>query len=268
MKIPFEISYPPVNKGQFYVAFVVLLGLGGFLLWASFSTTYYHLIGALAGSALCLYGLNYLVESTRVGPTVASDIRRSAVYSVIFSLIIIFLYILFRFRRYQFSLGAIAALFHDVVIVLGIFSILGHLDFLPFSLEVDQAFIAAVLTIIGYSINDTVVVFDRIRENFGQMKSSHISNIFNISINQTLSRTLMTSVTTIITILILLIFAGDVIRGFMFALLVGIIVGTYSSIFVASPISHDLIRMSEGDTPQAPKKSGSSKKTNTAKKKS
>jgi SecD/SecF fusion protein len=198
-----------------------------------------------------------IVESTRVGPTVANDIRRSAVYSVIFSLLVIFLYILVRFRRYQFSLGAIAALFHDVTIVLGIFSFLGVMDLLPFSLEVDQAFIAAVLTIIGYSINDTVVVFDRIRENFGQMKSSHISDIFNISINQTLSRTLMTSVTTIITILILLIFAGDVIRGFMFALLVGIIVGTYSSIFVASPISHDLIRISEGDTPQAPKKSGS-----------
>lgn len=206
-----------------------------------------------------------LVESTRVGPTVASDIRRSAVYSVIFSLLIIFLYILIRFRRYQFSLGAIAALFHDVTIVLGIFSFLGVTEILPFSLEVDQAFIAAVLTIIGYSINDTVVVFDRIRENFGQMKSSHISNIFNISINQTLSRTLMTSVTTIITILILLVFAGDVIRGFMFALLIGIIVGTYSSIFVASPISHDLIRISEGDMPQAPKRSGSSRSANKSK---
>jgi SecD/SecF fusion protein len=197
-----------------------------------------------------------VMESSRVGPTVASDIRRSAVYSVIFSLLVIFLYILIRFRRYQFSLGAIAALFHDVLIVLGIFSFLGTMDFLPFSLEIDQAFIAAILTIIGYSINDTVVVFDRIRENFGHMKSADISTVFNTSINQTLSRTVMTSFTTLLTILILFLFAGDVIRGFMFALLVGIVVGTYSSIFVASPISHDLIRISEGETPQAPKKTG------------
>lgn len=205
-----------------------------------------------------------IMESTRVGPTVASDIRRSAVYSVIFSLLVIFVYILVRFRRYQFSLGAIAALFHDVLIVLGIFSFLGTMDFLPFSLEIDQAFIAAILTIIGYSINDTVVVFDRIRENFGHMKSANISEVFNKSINQTLSRTVMTSFTTLLTILILFLFAGDVIRGFMFALLVGILVGTYSSVFVASPISHDLIRISEGETPQAPRKTGA-KKAKTAK---
>ncbi|HHG83873.1 MAG TPA: protein translocase subunit SecF [Bacteroidetes bacterium] len=196
-----------------------------------------------------------VVESTRVGPTVANDIRRSAVYSVVFSLLAIFLYILIRFRRYQFSLGAIAALFHDVLIVLGIFSFVGSLDLLPFSLEIDQAFIAAILTIIGYSINDTVVVFDRIRENFGEMKSAAVSKVFNVSINQTLSRTVMTSVTTIITITILLLFAGDVIRGFMFALLVGIVVGTYSSIFVASPVSHDLILMSEGQDKDSMKKS-------------
>lgn len=186
-----------------------------------------------------------IVQSTRVGPTVAKDIRNSAVYSVIFSLLIIFLYILIRFRRYQYSLGAIAALFHDVTIVLGIFSFVGSLDLLPFSLEVDQAFIAAALTIIGYSINDTVVVFDRIRENFGEMRSSPISEVYDTSINQTISRTLITSVTTLITVLILFFFAGEVIRGFMFALFVGIIVGTYSSIFVASPISHDLIKASE-----------------------
>lgn len=181
-------------------------------------------------------------ESSQVGPTVANDIRRSATYSVIFSLLIIFLYILIRFRKYQYSLGAIAALFHDVIIVLGIFSFLGANELLPFSLEVDQAFIAAVLTIIGYSINDTVVVFDRIRENLNQMKSSDLSTVYNTSINQTISRTLITSLTTMLTVLILFFLGGPVIQGFMFALIVGIIVGTYSSIFVASPISFDLLK--------------------------
>ncbi|MEM7039171.1 MAG: protein translocase subunit SecF, partial [Bacteroidota bacterium] len=146
------------------------------------------------------------------------------------------------------------ALFHDVVIVLGIFSFLGYVDILPFSVEIDQAFIAAILTIIGYSINDTVVVFDRIRENFGEMKSSSVSQVYDTAINQTISRTLITSVTTLITVLILFFFAGDVIRGFMFALVIGIIVGTYSSIFVASPISHDLINATKGKEPEQPEK--------------
>lgn len=178
---------------------------------------------------------------TDVGPTVASDIRAAAFKSVIFSLIIIFLYILIRFRKWQYSAGAIAAVFHDVIIVLGIFSLLGQLD-LPFSLEVNQALIAALLTIIGYSINDTVVVFDRIRENIQEMKASKLSDIYNLSIDQTISRTLITSFTTFLTALILFIWGGDVIRGFVFAIMVGIVVGTYSSIFVASPISLDLIQ--------------------------
>ncbi len=176
-----------------------------------------------------------------VGPTVANDIQRAAVYSVIFSLLIIFLYILIRFRRWQYSLGAIAAVFHDVIIVLGIFTILSQFD-LGFSLEVDQAFIAALLTIIGYSINDTVVVFDRIRENLGEMKASALSDIYNVSIDQTISRTLITSFTTFLTALILFLFGGDVIRGFIFAIMIGILVGTYSSIYVASPISLDMIK--------------------------
>lgn len=182
-------------------------------------------------------------ERMFVGPTVAEDIKNSAYWAVGFSLLIIFLYILIRFRGIRYSLGALAALFHDVIIVLGIFSLLGELDFLPFQLEVDQAFIAAILTIIGYSINDTVVVFDRIRENFGEMKSSQPGEVYDTSINQTFSRTLITSLTTLLTILILLLFAGDVIRPFMFALFIGIIVGTYSSIFVASPISLDLMKI-------------------------
>ena len=181
-----------------------------------------------------------VISSSDVGPTVASDIRQAAFLAVLFSLIIIFFYILLRFRKWQYSLGAIVAIFHDVIIVLGVFSILGQLD-LPFSVEINQTLIAALLTIIGYSINDTVVVFDRIRENIGEMKSNSLSEIYNISIDQTISRTLITSVTTLITALILFIFGGDVIKGFTFAIIIGILVGTYSSIFVASPISLDLL---------------------------
>ncbi|MCB9235425.1 MAG: protein translocase subunit SecDF [Bacteroidia bacterium] len=186
------------------------------------------------------------VESARlVGPTVANDIKRSAIFSILFSLVIIFLYIFVRFRKWQYSLGALVALMHDVTITLGIFSLLGALDFLPFSLEIDQSFIAAILTIVGYSINDTVIVFDRIRENLGEMKTSGLSDVYNTSINQTVSRTLITSGTTLATILILFLLGGDTMKGFMFALLVGIGVGTYSSIFVASPIAHDLINGQE-----------------------
>ncbi|MEL6625064.1 MAG: protein translocase subunit SecDF [Bacteroidota bacterium] len=185
-----------------------------------------------------------------VGPTVANDIQTAAVYSVIFSLLIIFLYILIRFRKWQYSLGAVAAVFHDVIIVLGIFSLLSEID-LGFNLEVDQAFIAALLTIIGYSINDTVVVFDRIRENLGEMKASPLKEIYNVSIDQTISRTLITSFTTFLTALILFLFGGDVIRGFMFAILIGIVVGTYSSIFVASPISLDLLMRDAKDEVKA-----------------
>jgi SecD/SecF fusion protein len=181
-------------------------------------------------------------EVQDVGPTVANDIRTAAYLSVLFSLLIIFFYILVRFRKWQYSLGAIAAVFHDVVIVLGIFSVLKLFDNLPFNVEINQAMIAALLTIVGYSINDTVVVFDRIRENIGEMKSSKISNIYNVSIDQTISRTLITSFTTFLTALILFSFGGDSIKGFIFGIMIGIIVGTYSSIFVASPIALDLIR--------------------------
>lgn len=181
-------------------------------------------------------------EIQDVGPTVANDIRTAAVFSVIFSLLIIFFYILMRFRKWQYSLGAIIAIFHDVAIVLGIFSILRLFDSLPINVEINQAMIAALLTIVGYSINDTVVVFDRIRENLGEMKSVKISDVYNISIDQTISRTLITSVTTFLTALILFMFGGDSIKGFIFGIMLGIIVGTYSSIFVASPIALDMIR--------------------------
>lgn len=206
-----------------------------------------------------------VVKATTVGPTVANDVKYSAILSIVFSLLIIFLYILLRFRRWQFSLGALAAIFHDVIIVLGVFSLFGYLDFLPFALEIDQAFIAAVLTIIGYSINDTVVVFDRIREELADVKKQSLPTVFGIAINQTLSRTLITAVTTLITILILLIFGGTVIKGFMLALLVGIVVGTYSSIFIASPISLDLITKSTKDIEEVTQKLAKQKR-NQAKK--
>ena len=177
-----------------------------------------------------------LVGSRVVGPTIADDIKTGAVYSIIFSLIVVFLYILGRFRKWQFSLGAVAALIHDVLFVMGIFSLLDGV--LPFQLEVDQAFIAAILTVIGYSLNDTVVVFDRIRENMGSRKANFLEGV-NKSLNQTLSRTFNTSVTTFFVLLVIFLFGGEVIRGFMFALLLGVLVGTYSSLFIATPVMFD-----------------------------
>jgi SecD/SecF fusion protein len=177
-----------------------------------------------------------LVGSRVVGPTIADDIKTGAVYSIIFSLIVVFLYILGRFRKWQFSLGAVVALVHDVLFVLGLFSILDGV--LPFQLEVDQAFIAAILTVIGYSLNDTVVVFDRIRENMGSRKANFLEGV-NKSLNQTLSRTFNTSLTTFFVLLVIFLFGGEVIRGFMFALLLGVLVGTYSSLFIATPVMFD-----------------------------
>ena len=180
-----------------------------------------------------------IMSSQKVGPTIADDIKDAAVWSVIFSLFVIFLYILLRFRKWQFSLGAVSAVFHDVLIVLSIFSI--FYGVLPFSLEIDQAFIAAILTIIGYSLNDTVVVFDRVREYMDNNRKKQVAEVMNGALNSTLSRTINTSLTTFVVLLIIFIFGGEVIRGFMFALMVGVIVGTYSSLFVASPIMLDTI---------------------------
>jgi SecD/SecF fusion protein len=177
-----------------------------------------------------------LVGSRVVGPTIADDIKSGAVYSIIFSLIVVFLYILIRFRKWQFSLGAVVALLHDVLFVMGVFSLAD--GFLPFQLEVDQAFIAAILTVIGYSLNDTVVVFDRIRENMGSRGKQNTDSV-NKSLNQTLSRTFNTSLTTFFVLLVIFLFGGEVIRGFMFALLLGVLVGTYSSLFIATPVMFD-----------------------------
>lgn len=180
-----------------------------------------------------------ITGSSKVGATIADDIKSSSVKAFGLSIVAIFLYILVRFRRWQFSLGAILALVHDSFIVLSAFAIAGVLGI---SYEIDQVFIAALLTIIGYSINDTVVVFDRIRENLQLKGSKDLIGTFNESINSTISRTLITSMTTFIVVLVLFLFGGEVLRGFSFALLIGILVGTYSSVFIATPTVVDLTK--------------------------
>jgi len=185
----------------------------------------------------------YRQSSQKVGPTIADDIKKQAVWAILAALVAIFIYILLRFRNWQFGLGAVAALIHDVMIVLGIFSI--FYGIMPFSLEIDQAFIAAILTVVGYSINDTVVVFDRIREYVGLYRKRERSEIINLALNSTLSRTFSTSLSTFFVLLMIFLFGGEVIRGFTFALLVGVVVGTYSSLFIATPVVYDTILKSE-----------------------
>ena len=177
-----------------------------------------------------------IISSAKVGPSVAKDITYGAIISVIFALIAIFLYILLRFRNLAFSLGASVALAIDTVVVLGFYSLLWNV--VPFSLEIDQTFIGAILTVIGYSINDKVVVFDRIRENLGLYKKRDFFTIFNNSLNETLARTVNTSFTTLIVLLCIFILGGDSIRSFAFAMILGVIFGTLSSIFVAAPIAY------------------------------
>lgn len=184
-----------------------------------------------------------VMSSQKVGPTIADDIKRAAIWSTIIGLLMVFLYILIRFRKPQFGLGALAALFHDVLIVLSCFSI--FYGIMPFSMELDQAFIAALLTVIGYSINDTVVVFDRIREYMGLYKKRETGEVMNSAINSTLSRTFNTSISTFCVLLVIFIFGGEVIRGFSFALLIGVVVGTYSSVCIATPVALDMLKRSE-----------------------
>jgi SecD/SecF fusion protein len=183
------------------------------------------------------------MSSQKVGPTIADDIKAAAMLAFSLSILVIFLYIFLRFRRWQYGFGAIAALLHDTIIVLGIFS-LGY-GFLPFNMEIDQAFIAAILTVIGYSINDTVIVFDRIREWFGLHPKRSRIEIFNGALNSTVGRTINTSLTTIIVLFTIFLFGGETIRGFVFSMLVGIVVGTYSSLAVATPLAYDFISRSE-----------------------
>jgi SecD/SecF fusion protein len=183
-----------------------------------------------------------LVRQQKVGPTIADDIKQNAVFSILFACLLMFLFILIRFNKWQYGLGATAALLHDVLIILSFFTILKGI--VPFSLEIDEDFIAAILTVMGYSMTDTVVVFDRIREFLTHHKKKDLEGaeritVINTALNNTLSRTLITSLTIFMVILSIFIFGGETIRGFSFSLLIGIVIGTYSSICIATPIVVD-----------------------------
>jgi SecD/SecF fusion protein len=193
-----------------------------------------------------------ITGSSKIGATVADDIKASSGEAMFFALVAIFLYILLRFRKWQFSLGSIIALIHDVFFVIAAFAIASALGA---TFEIDQVFIAAMLTVVGYSINDTVIIFDRIRENIENRGTSKLVKMFNDAINQTMARTLITSFTTLIVVLVLLIFGGEVLRGFSFALFIGVLVGTYSSIYIATPIVVDLMKReiaNEADSAKKP----------------
>jgi SecD/SecF fusion protein len=186
---------------------------------------------------------NGIISSEKIGPAIAKDMVFNAFYAVLFSLIAIGLYITLRFKHWQWATGATLALAHNAFLVIGIFSMLYHI--MPFNLEVNQAFIAAILTIIGYSINDTVVIFDRIREYIALYPKRAMKDNINNAICSTLSRTMNTSGTTIVTLLAMFILGGENLRGFIFALLLGVIIGTYSSVFVATPIAYDILNRGE-----------------------
>jgi SecD/SecF fusion protein len=179
-----------------------------------------------------------IVNSQKVGPTVADDVKTSAYWAVFLAIIVMGVYILVRFNNIAFSVGTIAALFHDVLLIVGCYSL--FYSFVPFSLEMDQNFIAAILTIIGYSVNDTVVIFDRVRENLALYPKRNKKRVLNEALNQTLLRTYSTSLTVFITLLILFLFGGDTIRGFAFAMLVGTITGVYSTLYIATPIAYEV----------------------------
>ncbi len=180
-----------------------------------------------------------IMSYMKVEPTIADDIKQAALWAVIGSLLVVFLYILLRFRKVSFSIGAVVAVFHDVLVVLGVFSLL--YKFMPFDMEIGQSFIAAILTVVGYSLNDTVVIFDRIREYASNSKTFSAS-LVNKALNSTLGRTINTSLTTLLVMLAIFFFGGDSIKGFMFALIIGVVVGTYSSLFVATPIMFDVTK--------------------------
>jgi len=187
-----------------------------------------------------IYGI---VQASKVGPTVADDIKTNSYWAVIGAMLIVGLYLVVSFRKWQYSLGALAAVAHDVIFVLGIYSLLWK--YMPFGMEIDQHFIAAILTVIGYSMNDTVIVFDRVREYLGGKAKGNFNSIVNQSINSTMSRTINTSLTMILVLLIMFVFGGESIRGFIFAMLIGIVVGTYSSLFIATPVLVDTISDAE-----------------------
>lgn len=184
-----------------------------------------------------------IMQSSKVGPSVAADIKTNAFWAVLGAMLLVCLYLVVSFRKWQYSLGAIAAVAHDVIFVLGIYSLLWKI--MPFGMEMDQHFIAAILTVIGYSMNDTVIVFDRVREFIGGKSKGTFTEIVNQSINTTMSRTLNTSLTMIMVLLIMFVFGGESIRGFIFAMLIGIVIGTYSSLFIATPVLVDTFSAKE-----------------------
>jgi SecD/SecF fusion protein len=194
----------------------------------------------LKDATLAEFVEEHIMSSQKVGPTIADDIKRSAIWAVLIAIIAIGLYILVRFRNVSYSLGAIIGLIHDTVITLGVFSLLYSI--MPFSMEIDQAFIAAILTVVGYSVNDSVIIYDRIREFIGLYPKRDRKSVINDAINAMLSRTFSTSVSTIMVLLIIFMFGGETIRGFIFAMLFGIVIGTYSSIFVAAPVSYEFFK--------------------------
>jgi SecD/SecF fusion protein len=203
------------------------------------------------GTTLEQFKVDYEGERTagvqskmKVEPTIADDIKTAAGWAITGSLLVVFLYILFRFRKWQYSLGAVAAVFHDVLIVLSIFSIFYNI--MPFDMEIGQSFIAAILTVVGYSLNDTVVIFDRIREFTKTHSTWKYSRVVNHALSTTLGRTINTSITTLVVLSAIFFFGGDSIKGFMFALIVGVLVGTYSSLFIASPIMYDTSKLDKG----------------------
>ena len=210
-------------------------------------TILYNALKGLYGYDITLDGFrstqddqNGIISAEKIGPAIAKDMTMGAALSVLFALIAIGLYITFRFRKWQWAAGATLALVHDAFLVIAMFSI--FYSFMPFNLEINQAFIAAILTIIGYSINDTVVIFDRIRENFALYPKRDDKENMNSALSSTLMRTLNTSGTTLVTLLAIFIFGGETIRGFVFALIIGVVVGTYSSLFIASPLAYDMQR--------------------------
>ncbi len=180
------------------------------------------------------------MEYYKVSPTIADNIKRDSFWAVLGAMIVMFLYILLRFRKWQFGLGAVLAISHDVLIVLGVFSL--TYTFMPFNMEIDQSFIAAILTVVGYSLNDTVIIFDRIREYFGEHPNWKMNRVIDVALNSTLGRTLNTSFTTMIVLLSMFLFGAESIRGLLFAIIIGIVVGTYSSLFIATPIMYDTVK--------------------------
>ena len=185
-----------------------------------------------------------ILSSAKVTGTISKDIKTNSLWAVLGSLLVVFIYLMITFRRWQFGFAAVVAVAHDVIIVLGIFSF--FYTILPFNMEIDQAFIAAILTVIGYSLNDTVIVFDRVREFLDYNSSPDFKGLVNKALNTTLSRTINTSATTLVVLVAIFIFGGETIRGFVFAILVGILVGTYSSLFIATPVMNDAIGEKEG----------------------